>query len=58
MEAVFGNKVYHERFLAAYRLTEETHPFLALDLNDWETPFRPGGEQRQECVQSGKCMDG
>ena len=36
------NRVHHEKFLSAFGLTEETHPFMALDLTDWEAPFRAG----------------
>ena len=42
VEAVFGSKALHERFLATFGLTEVTHPFLELT-ESWEAPFRAGG---------------
>jgi hypothetical protein len=42
VEAVFGSRGHHEQFLAAFGLTEETHPFLEIDLHDWDTPVKAG----------------
>ena len=56
VEAIFGNRVHHQNFLDAYGLTEETHPFLSLDLDDWGSPFRAGESQGTECVQHNKCV--
>ena len=47
VEAVFGNRVHHEAFLKAFGLTEETHPFLALDVTNWEPPFGAGEDLKR-----------
>ena len=47
VEAVFGNRVHHEAFLKAFGLTEETHPFLALDVTNWEAPFGAGEDLKR-----------
>ena len=42
VEAVFGSRRHHEAFLTTFGLSEETHPYLELDSNDWESPFAAG----------------
>ena len=38
---------HHERFLSAYGLSDDEHPLLKLDVNNWESPFSraPATEQ-------------
>ena len=42
VEAVFGNRAVHQKFLEEMHASEETHPFLVLDPSDWTAPFRNG----------------
>ena len=42
IEAIFGAKTTHAAFLQQYGLTAETHPYVEIDLSDWENPIRAG----------------
>jgi hypothetical protein len=38
VEAVFGERKFHEAFLREYGLSATTHPFISLH-DDWDAPF-------------------
>ena len=38
IETIFGDRQVHAQFLQRYGLSEETHPYVELNLNDWSNP--------------------
>ena len=40
VEAVFGDRDAHRNFLRTFGLSAQTHPFLEIDLTNWDEPFR------------------
>lgn len=43
VEAIFGDRNAHRRFLAAFAshgVTASTHPFVELDRSNWNSPMR------------------
>ena len=39
VEAFFGSRSAHERFLDYYGLTADTHPRVTFDATNWGAPF-------------------
>ena len=39
VEAIFGDAQVHQAFLQRYGLSESTHPFVNINLNDWTNPI-------------------
>ena len=39
IEAIYGDRALHRRFLVEYGLDAKRLPYLALDRNNWENPF-------------------
>ena len=39
IEAIYGDRDMHTAFLEHYGVTPMTHPYVELDLNNWDAPF-------------------
>ena len=40
VEAIFGNRDAHERFLSSFNLEPADYPFLEIDVHNWQQPLK------------------